>query len=221
MARWHKGESAEALKELERFQSIRYLRNHWASPSRPRSYYWYLTFENCEELHSLARKCQEAIAFPYYDLIPPRCLHLSLDRIAFEDALSGDQLNAIKNAAGHACQQIASLDFRVGALGGTRGAIGFAISPAQRLKEVRDALRTATLSVYPDAPVTNSEFRPHITIAYANSDDVPAAEAIAAVEKLNAVEHVDVTIKNTVMVLLERRVRAYAWQEISRIPFAK
>jgi hypothetical protein len=59
-----------------------------------------------------------------------------------------------------------------------------------------------------------------VTIAYANSDGVPAAQAVAAVEKLSSVGRADVTIKDGVMVLLERRERSYTWQEISRISLA-
>ena len=57
-------------RELDRFRSIRQLRNHWARPAGRRSYYWYLTFEPSAELRSLTRTCQEAIAFPYYDNYP-------------------------------------------------------------------------------------------------------------------------------------------------------
>lgn len=82
---------------LESFRNIRWLRNHWSRPVGPRSYYWYLTFEDSFELHNVTKKCQEAIAFPYYDLTAPRDLHLTLDRIAFEDDITRDQLDAIKS----------------------------------------------------------------------------------------------------------------------------
>ena len=53
------------LEELERFRNIRLLHNHWSRPIGPRSYYWYLTFEDSAELHCLTARCQEGIAFPY------------------------------------------------------------------------------------------------------------------------------------------------------------
>src|ERR1700722_14572468 len=117
--------------ELERFRKLRWLANHWSRPIGPPIYYWYLTFENSPELHHLARKCQEAISFPYYDLIPLGGLHLSLDRIAFEDDITLDQLRAIEITATSACREIAPLGITVGALGGTRSAIGFTASPGQ------------------------------------------------------------------------------------------
>jgi len=60
---------------------------------------------------------------------------------------------------------------------------------------------------------------PHVTIAYGNADDVPAAEAIAAVEELNAsAPRAETTVNEAMLVLLERRHRSYAWQPVARIP---
>jgi 2'-5' RNA ligase len=204
--------------ELESFRNIRLLHNHWSRPSAPRSYYWYLTFENYPELHSLATECQQAIAFPYYDLTPPRDLHLTLDRIAFHSDMTPDRLERIEAAATGACAEMARFNVCIGFLGGTPGAIGFTTHPAQPTQELRNTLRRVTLSVYPDAPVGRSEFHPHVAIAYANSDGIPAAEAIAAAEKLNSKPPVNVTITGVTLVLLERRPRSYAWRTISRIP---
>ena len=208
------------LEELERFQNIRWLRNHWARPIGPRAYYWYLTFEDSPELHSLVRDCQERIAFPYYDLTPLRDLHLTLDRIAPEDDITPDQLGTIEAAAIRACREIPPFDITIGSLGGTRGAIGFTVSPAQPLRDLRDTFRAAVLSACPDAPVRHSGLYPHVTIAYANSDGVPAAEVVAAVGKLNATARAGATvpIDKGVLVLLERRQHSYAWQAVSRIP---
>jgi 2'-5' RNA ligase len=207
-------------RELERFRNIRLLHNHWSRPSVPQSYYWYLTFENCPELHSLAAECQQAIVFPYYDLTPPRDLHLTLDRIAFRADMTPDRLERIEAAATSACAKIAQFNARVGFLGGTPGAIGFTVHPVRPIHELRDALRRVTLSVYPDIPAERSEFHPHVAIAYANSDGIPAAEAIAAVEKLNSIPPVNVTITEATVVLLERLPRSYDWRTISRISLA-
>ena len=205
---------------LEHFRTIQWLHNHWARPAGPRAYYWYLTFESSPALHSLARECQDAIAFPYYDLTPVPGLHLTLDRIAFDGAITPDQLAAIEAAAADACRTLAPFPVTVGALGGTRGAIGFTAFPVQPVRDLRDALRAATLSVCPQAPVRRSEFHPHVAIAYANSDGIPAAEAIAAVEKLHATARAEVTVTDAALVLLERRQRAYAWHPVARIPLA-
>jgi 2'-5' RNA ligase len=206
--------------ELGRFRTIQWLHNHWARPAGPRAHYWYLTFGNSPALHALAGECQQAIAFPYYDLTPVTDLHLTLDRIAFDGAITPDQLAAIEAAAADACRKVAPFSITVGALGGTAGAIGFTAFPAQPVRDLRDALRAATLSVCPQAPVRRSEFHPHVAIAYANSDGIPAADAIAAVEKLHGTARAEVTVTDAALVQLERRQRAYAWHPVARIPLA-
>ena len=213
-------ENFVAMEELERFRNIRWLHNHWSRPLDPRSYYWYLTFEGYQELHSLAADCQRAISFPYYDLIPRPDLHLTLDRIAPDRAITTDRLDAIEVAAIRACKEIAPFDITIGALGGNRGAIGFTAYPDRPIRELRDTFRAAMLSVCPNAPVRRPEFHPHVAIAYSNSDGVSAAEAIAAVEKLNATASVSVTVTEATLVLLERHPRSYAWETVSRIPLA-
>ncbi|MEQ4723817.1 2'-5' RNA ligase family protein [Nonomuraea sp. B19D2] len=204
----------------ERFRRLRYLANHWNRSATPRTYYWYLTFEPSPQLQSLVKQCQAAISFPYYDLIPESDLHLTLDRIAFEDDITPTQLRSIEAAAIHACAQITPFDISIGSLGGTPGALGFSASPSEPIRHLRDALREATLSVHPKAPIKDAKFHPHLTIAYCNSADIPAARAIAMVERLRTLPSADVAVKESSLVLLERRQRTYAWQEISRIPLS-
>jgi len=214
-------ETSDALEGLERFRNIKRLHNHWSRPAGPRSYYWYLTFENYPELHSLAEECQRAISFPYYDLVPTPDLHLTLDRIAPDRNIAPERLDAIESAAMRACGEISPFDCTIGFLGGTRGAIGFTAYPARPIRELRDTLRAATLSVYSNAHVKSSEFYPHVAIAYANSDNIPAAEVIAVVERLNSSAHVSVTVTHGTLVLLERHPRSYAWRAVSRVPLAR
>lgn len=207
-------------EELERFRRIRWLTNHWARPVGPRAYYWYLTFERFSDLHALAERCQRAISFPHYDLTPRDDLHLTLDRIAFEDDVTRSDLSAIEAAAVRASQKVAPFDITIGALGGTPGAIGFTAYPDGPIRHLRDELRGATLSVHPSAPIKHSSFHPHVAIAYCNSDDVSAAETVAAVEGVRATATVGVTITDVSLVSLARRPRAYGWTTLLRIPLS-
>jgi 2'-5' RNA ligase len=208
-----------ASGETEPFGGIRLLGNHWSGPARPRAYYWYLTFASAPEVCNLAARCQEALAFPYYDPVPPHGLHMTLDQIAPEDGITTAQLNSVGDAARLACQAVPPFRISLGKLSGTTGAVGFTVTPAARIRELRDALRAATLSACPGAPVTRYEIAPHVTIAYGNTDNVPAADAIAAVGKLNAAEpKAEAVVEEAELVLLERRQRSYAWEVISRVP---
>lgn len=203
----------------EYFQGLRWLSDHWRRPFSQPAYYWYLTFEDADALRALAEECQRHIDFPYYDLTPLDSLHLTLDRIALEGDVSADQLGTIESAAIEACRVMPPLEIDIGCLGGTRSAIGFSVFPVESLQELRDTLRKATLSAYPNAAVRRSEFNAHVTIAYANSDGIRADEIISAVEKVNATRpHASVIIGNGTLILLERHPRAYAWKAVSRIP---
>ncbi len=206
--------------DLKRFREVGRLGNHWSRPIGPRSYYWYLTFEDSPVLRSFVWQCQQAISFPYYDLTHADQLHLTLDRIAFAGQITEAQLCAIRTAAVGACQHVSPLDITIGSLGGTRGAVGFAALPAQRIQHLRDVLREATLSIYPQAPIRRAEFHPHMAIAYCNADHIPAADAIAAVEKLNPTASVDVTVRQGAMVVLDRQPRSYSWRAVSRVPLS-
>lgn len=60
---------------------------------------------------------------------------------------------------------------------------------------------------------------PHVTIAYGNTDGVPAADAIAAVERLNAsMPRAGASVDKAALVLLERRQRSYTWELLSQVP---
>jgi len=197
------------------------LRNHWTRPLGPLGYYWFLTFEESPQLHSLVKKCQALIDFPYYDLTPPESLHLTLDRIAYNEKITRDKLGSIEAAARHACRSIAPFDITVDRLSCVRSAIALNVSSAQLVRDLRGTLRSATLSVEPNAQIQGSESNPHITISYSNSDGIAATEADAAVAEMNAtLRAVNVTVAEAAMVLLERRQHSYSWEVISRIPLA-
>ncbi|WP_454196498.1 2'-5' RNA ligase family protein [Nocardia sp. Marseille-Q1738] len=182
-------------------------------------YYWFLTFEQSPELTALAKECQASIDSPCYDLTPPDGLHLTLDRIAYVGAATPDRLDAIAAAAAHACQDVPAFDISFGHLSGIRGAIVFDVSPAWRIRNLQDTLRSATLSAFPQARVKESQSDPHVTIAYPSTATFSEPETAPAVARLNAtVRSVDITVTEAVMVLLERRQLSYSWQIIARIP---
>jgi 2'-5' RNA ligase len=201
------------------FGNIKLLKNHWSGPARPRAYYWYLTFADDAAICDLAARSQQALAFPYYDPVPPHGLHMTMDRIAPEGGITAAQLNSVSATARLACRAIPPFRISLGELSGTRGAVGFAVTPVARISQLRDTLRAATLSVRPDAAATREEMIPHITIAYGNTDGVSAADAIAAVEKLNATRPgAEATVRQAALVLLERRQRSYTWELHSQVP---
>ncbi|KAA8886192.1 hypothetical protein F3087_26750 [Nocardia colli] len=183
----------------------------------PLGYYWFLTFEHASEFHAQVKDCQQSINTAHFDLTAAEGLHLTLDRIAYDGELSSSQLGSIASAAGHACRRQSPFTLRMDHLTDLHGAIGFIASPQERVHTLRDGLRTATRSVFPDAPVKDSASNPHVTVAYPAFEDLPAAAA-AMVEKMGATAYgVDVAITEAIMVSLKRHPHSYEWDVISRI----
>jgi hypothetical protein len=142
------------------FGNIQLLRNHWSGPAQPRAHYWYLTFADDPAVCDLAARAQQALAFPYYDPFPPHGLHMTIGRIAPEGRITTAQLNSLSAAARLACQAISSFRISLDKLSGTRGAVGFSVTPSVLIRQLRDTLRTATLSVCPDAAASGEEMIP-------------------------------------------------------------
>ncbi|MEV4204297.1 2'-5' RNA ligase family protein [Nocardia salmonicida] len=183
----------------------------------PLGYYWFLTFEDAPELHALTSACQQAIDTDYFALTPVDGLHLTLDRIAFDGAASPEQIGAIAETARVACQYIPPFTVTAAPGAKLRGAIGFGVSPTAEIRTLRGALRSATLSVLPDAPVRDSSSTPHVTIGYPMYEGLEAEAAAATARICEANGGVGVRVAEAVMVGLERRKYLYNWTVAARV----
>lgn len=183
----------------------------------PHGYYWFLTFEHAPELHASAKDCQQTIDSRLFDLTPVDRLHLTLDRIAHDGTSTPEQRAAIAEAAQRECENQGPFVLTIEQLTNLRGAIGFTLSPAERLNDLRNTLRTATLSAFPDAPVKDSSSEPHVTIAYPMYEGLAAAAAAAAAGIDAALDGVAVTVSEVTMVALERCGHGYWWDTVARI----
>jgi hypothetical protein len=209
---------AIAAEELDRFRSIVRLRNHWARTQHPRTYYWYLTFEDCASLRHLIDQCHSILSLPYYDPTPLNALHTTIDRVILAEDAFPDRLQQIEVAAHDACRHVQPFGVSVGALGGTASAIGFRVVPDAPIRHLRNVVRAATLSINPNAPVKDdSTFRPHVAIAYCHSDG-SANQALAAIEQLSRLPPIELTVSEVALVLLDRTERSYSWRAVARIP---
>ena len=196
------------------------LYNHWQRPLSPRTYYWFLTFQHDSKLQALVEQCQRTISFPYYDLVVPSSLHLTLERVAYEHEISDIQLAAIGTSAMKCGSDIEPFAITINDLGGTAGAIGLNVSSVSLIRSIRDKLRDATLSIYPGARIRHDGLNPHISIAYCNTSGILAREAVNAVSSASPLFPLSTTIDRASLVLLERRARSYDWRTILDVPFS-
>ncbi|MBF6175574.1 2'-5' RNA ligase family protein [Nocardia blacklockiae] len=182
-------------------------------------YYWFLTFAQGSELSLLAGRCQKSIASPYYTMVPGEGLHLTLDRVGYADGVVPEEVRAIEMAALLACREVPPFDVAVGPPFDVHGAIGLRVAPAHKVWQLRDALRGATLSVVPEAPVRASTSDPHVTIAYPAYGEGMRVDTRAMVGGINRPVHqVGSTVAEAALVLLERFRGSYSWEVVARIP---
>ncbi|WP_371851840.1 hypothetical protein [Nocardia flavorosea] len=105
-------------------------------------------------------------------------------------------------------------------LSGVPSAEALNVAPVREVQNLRETLRSATASACPELELGNPKpHPPHISIAYANADGIPARDAMQAVDRANeTVRRSAVAVTEALLVLLQRRQRSYSWQVISRVP---
>lgn len=211
-------EAAPDVEDWRRFSSLSRMTNHWERPGWTddrQAYYWYLTFDS-NELRQLAATCQQDLALPYLDPVPPLGLHMTLPKIAWADEVSLDEVQRVAEAASAGCSATRRFTLSVGPLSGSSGAVRFSVSPWDRVIALHRHLRGATASVLGRAG-REDEFRPHIGIAYCNSA-VPAGPLIERVAALRTLPTVTVGVERVDLVLIRREARTYAWATVESLP---
>jgi 2'-5' RNA ligase len=215
--------TGQADPDWAAFAALDRMKNHWDRPGwRPgrRAYYWYLSFRDQHDVQALAEQCQSAIDAPYFDLVAPRDLHMTIERIAYADEIDiSDRLQVAEDvkAALHGFNE---LRFQIGPLAGSSGALSFSASPRTCLLEMRSRVLTAMHRTgLATASSGTDSFRPHVGISYCNRP-VEAHPIIERVRALRALPPVDVCISELTLVTLTRHDRAYSWEVADRVPLA-
>ena len=203
------------------FSSLKRMRSHWDRagwwPGR-RAYYWYLTFSEESEFHEIAAQCQTELEAPYLDCVPLTDLHMTLERVAFDDEISKTELDRIASVADEGCRALSPFRLHIGPLAGSSGAISFSASPHAIIAELRNTLTTAAKAIPGKAsPSDGTHFRPHVGIAYCNTD-VAAEPIINAVRSIRRMPIVEVDVQTVALVALTRGQNSYRWIELCTIP---
>lgn len=207
-----------AAHDWSAFCAVDLLHNHWDrrgwTPGR-RSYHWFITLDDQPALIDLAQRCQQALAAFELDAVAPESLHLTLCRVAFTDEVTDEQARFVAEAARQRVGALGPFRLTVGPLAGSRGAVGFSVSPWEPLMELHDRLiqaRTAVLA----SPAGTSRFRPHVGIAYGNRT-MPASSLRRAMEPLRRLSPVQVTAGTAHLVILRREDHAYRWERFETL----
>ena len=207
-----------AAHDWSTFCAVDLLHNHWDRPGWTpgrRSYHWFITLDDQPALIDLAERCQEALAAFELDPVAPESLHLTLCRVAFTDEMTKEEARSVAEAARQRGGAPGSLRLTVGPLAGSRGAVGFSVSPWGPLIELHDRLIETRSAVLASPPGT-SQFRPHVGIAYGNRT-MPASPLRQAMEPLRRLSPVQVTAGAAHLVILRREARAYRWERLETL----
>jgi 2'-5' RNA ligase len=213
-------EAPTARDDWQRFRDVTSMVDHWNrpgwSPGRE-AYYWYLTFDSLQ-LARLARRCQNDLKLSYLDPVPLNGLHLTLPKIGWSDEVTDDEVRRITETAREACSELQEFRLSVGPLSGSRGAVRFSVTPWRPLQSLSERLKNAVRAVR-GTNCKESEFRPHIGIAYCNQV-VPTDELMARITRLRSLPPVEVTVDRVNLVRLRRQDNTYVWSTISKLPLA-
>ncbi|WP_436499616.1 2'-5' RNA ligase family protein [Actinokineospora sp. HUAS TT18] len=215
-------DDAEIIRahDWQAFQNAGQMNNHWDRPGwlpGRRSYHWMLTFPDADEIQQLAKQCQTALDRPAFDLVPLDALHLTLGRVAFTDEIEPAAVTKIVDIARERCEGLQAFHLDVGPLAGSRGALRFTVSPWTQVLQLHEALSLATRGAL-DAPtlMDTSYFRPHLSIAYANTT-VPIADALLLVTPLRAVPIVSTVVGKATLVELRREDGCYRYESLAEV----
>ncbi|MFD4461475.1 2'-5' RNA ligase family protein [Nocardia sp. NPDC058480] len=207
---------AIARNDWNAFSEIEVLRDHWTvkqwAPGRT-GYYWYLTFDD-SDLIELAAECQGALAVGGVDPVPLDALHITMMRVGDMTVVSDEQIDRLVSLARESLSEVKPFDLTVGPLSGSRSAIRFSVAPWDPLLDLHQVLSTCTAEALPTSTVasapSSSRFRPHLGIAYNNTDRA-AAEVIDAVAALRAARSASVRVNQAELVVLRRDGHSYRW----------
>lgn len=206
--------------DWQAFRHLSYMENHWERPGWTpgrRSYHWMLSFDGADDVQQLAKRCQALLPSTVLDLVPLDALHLTIGRIGFTDELGETTVQAIADEASRSCQDLASFVLTIGPLAGSSGAARFSVAPWSPLLALHRRLATATRVVRGEhCSMKTSQFRPHLSIAYANGH-LPVSSILPLYDELRTLPPVTVPVSSAALVELRRERHAYRYDELHQV----
>ena len=201
------------------------MRDHWWW--RPgfrvgrKFYAWHLTFDDAPDLHRLAREYAPALDILGLDVIPVQWLHLTMQGVGFTDEVPSAEIDAIAEAAQRRLANLAPFEITLGPTVTEPEVVRLQVAPAKSVAQVRLAVRASIADVWgvERVPEEESDFTPHVSLAYSKSDG-PAQPIRRAAGSLN-VEPARATINAAQLIVLNRDLRQYQWTTHASLPLGE
>ncbi|MFI5499110.1 2'-5' RNA ligase family protein [Nocardia asteroides] len=221
----HSTSNPEAIAnhDWNAFIAVDTLRDHWSvkqwAPGHT-GYYWYLTLDD-PALLELTADYQRKLAHPALDPVPLDGLHITLTGIGSTTTVTDAQIDNLIPRAQERLSDLHPFDLTLGPLTGSRSAVRLSVSPWDPLLELHELLVTSTSESVPSfahtAASRRDRFRPHLGIAY-NNTDRPAADLIEAVAALRSTDPVTVRVDRVDLVVLRREGHSYRSNSRAVVP---
>ncbi|WP_376773583.1 2'-5' RNA ligase family protein [Nonomuraea endophytica] len=212
----HVSELSPQGEDWQRFSTLTTMRDHWENPHWTpgrQAFFWYLCVDS-PELRQLSSYCQQRLPQPFLNHVPLDALHLTLSRVGWHDEVSNADVNAVFNAATSSCAGLKPFTMTIGPVSGSPGAVRFSVGPWEPIVDLYRRLFNSTQAVL--GTHYESEFRPHVGIAYCDKP-VPAKPLIKAVSSLRDLPVIELLVSKVDLVLLRREGRTYRWTTIQSL----
>lgn len=161
--------------------------NHWVDLSEWQGgrelWAFYLTFARHPELQDHVERQQATMSgLPGLDLVQPSWLHLTVQGVAFTDAVDGEALGALLEAGAAVAEAAEPLELVVGTAVAEDDSVCMPVWVSGDMTVLRNDLRDAARGALNGTelyalPEPIGGFAPHITIAYARAD-CPTVEEV-------------------------------------------
>lgn len=208
-----------------RLRDRAHLVNHWTplpgwTPERS-LLACYVTLEDQPEAQAVIDAYQRRLAdVPELDLIQRQWLHVTVQGIGFLDVLAPGSLPQLADSLQRRLARVPAPTVVIDPPEISQDAVHLPLAPADGLVRVRQAVRSAAADTLglpePYAlPGQDGDYRPHVSIAYANGP----APCDRVRDRLDAVAHAPTTLRfGTLSVLALRRVdRTWQWSDEVRL----
>jgi 2'-5' RNA ligase len=198
--------------------STSHMRNHWwwrpGWSKGTRFYTWHLTFQGAGDVHRYTDAYRCGLAHVEgLDLIPDQWLHLTMQGVGDVRQVAEKEVAAIVDAVSGRLRALSPFTLHFDAPVITPEAVETLVQPAERVRELRNAIRAGIADVWTDVPESEDGFIPHVSVAYSNSDG-PAEPIQAALDAVHTAPAM-CEVTHAELIIIGRDDRMYTWETVA------
>jgi 2'-5' RNA ligase len=194
--------------------------NRWQNRQEPGpgqgTLYWHILVGDHPEARDLAHTAQKRLAgFHGLHMTPPEWLHITTLVAGPTDEITTDQQHEMLTAASELLDALPPFTVTLSRILYHPEAIAVAVQPAEPLRQIRNAIQTATLKVTGCESRTEgpAQWTPHMTLAYSEIKQSAEPLVTALGRELPTRE---ITINEVTLVDQQGPERLWSWHPLGR-----